>query len=130
MAIPFATVSDLEALWRPLSDPEKTRAGTLLSAASRRIRAARPGIDAAIEADEIDPELVGDIACSMVKRVMQGPADLEGVTQTQQSAGPFSQGASFANPSGNLYLTKDDKADLGIGRQQAFTVDLLASESD
>lgn len=126
MADPFATHADLSARWRALSTAEQTRADILLADASAILRAASRGIDAKITSGEIDALLPKSIVCSMVKRVMQGPSDLEGVTQTQQTAGPFSHGVSFANPSGDLYLTKAEKQRLGIGVQRAGYVDLLA----
>lgn len=128
MATPFATSADLEARWRPLSAAEETRATVLLGDASAIIRSLSPGIDDAIFADDVDPDVPKAIVCAMVKRVMQGPSDLDGVTQQQQSAGPFSQGVSFANPSGDLYLTKFEKKRLGIGAQRAFMVDLIAND--
>lgn len=127
MATPFATHSDLSARWRALSTAEQARATVLLGDASAIIRSMSPGIDAEITAGTVDPDVPKAIVCSMVKRVMQGPSDLDGVTQSQQTAGPFSQGVSFANPSGDLYLTKLEKQRLGIGVQRAFMIDLLAS---
>ncbi len=129
MPDPFATAADLAAGWRTLSSDEESRATVLLARASRIIRARRPGIDALIAAGDIDADLVGDVACAMVKRAMQGPVNMDGVTQAQQTAGPFSQGVSFANPSGDLYLSKSDKADLGIGVQRAACIDLIPESS-
>jgi len=125
MAAPFATHADLEARWRPLSPAEQTRADTLLEDASTLILDLQPDIE-----DWASETTLKAIVCAMVKRVMQGPADFDGVTQTQQSAGPFSQGVSFANPSGDLYLTKFEKKRLRIGVQRAFMVDLIDNYDD
>lgn len=126
MAEPFATPDDLADRWRPLSEAEQARAAVLLSDASAIIRTLSPGIDAKIANDLLDPDVPRAIVCAMVKRVMQGPSDLDGVSQTQQTAGPFSRGVSFANPSGDLYLTKTEKQRLGIGAQRAANIDLLS----
>lgn len=117
MAAPFATYSDLATRWRTLSAAEQSRATVLLSDASDLIRDLAPA--------PINEATAKAIVCTMVKRAMQGPADLDGVTQHQQTAGAFSQGVTFANPSGDLYLTKLEKQRLGIGRQRAFMVDLI-----
>lgn len=130
MAEPFATHADLEDRWRTLSSAEQARADVLLKDASAIIRSLVRGIDARIASGALDEDVPKAIVCAMVKRVMQGPADLDGVSQTQQTAGPFSQGVSFANPSGDLYLTKGEKQRLGIGAQRAFSVDLLAVDDD
>lgn len=113
----FAVYGDLEARWRPLSASEQTTATTLLDDASAIIRAEVPG------ADDIDPALTKLVACAMVKRAMIA-ADSDGVTSQMDVAGPFTQQKAFANPLGNLYLTKQDKRLLGIGGQSAFMVDL------
>ena len=123
MVTPFATHADLEARWRTLTPVEQTRADVLLDDASALILDLKPDVE-----DWASETTLKAIVCAMVKRVMQGPADLDGVTQTQQTAGPFSQGVSFANPSGDLYLTKGEKRRLRIGVQRAFSVDLLASD--
>lgn len=124
MVAPFATVSDLEARWRTLSTAEKARATALIDDASALILDLSPDVE-----DWASATTLKAIVCAMVKRVMQGPADLDGVTQHQQAAGPFQQGVTFANPSGDLYLTKLEKKRLKIGTQRAFMVDLIASES-
>lgn len=130
MADAFATHADLADRWRTLSSAEQARADVLLGDASAIIRATVRGIDAKIAAGDLDALVPKSVACAMVKRAMQGPVDLDGVTQTQQSAGPFSQNVSFANPSGDLYLTKSEKQRLGIGVQRAFSIDLLAADGE
>ena len=127
MSDPFATSTELAAGWRPLTEAEVARADVLLARASRKIRAAKPGIDELITSGGMDAGLVGDVACQMVKRAMQGPTDLDGVTQQQESAGSFSFGTTFANPSGDLYLTKTERRDLRISVQRAASIDLIPS---
>lgn len=126
MAEPFATPDDLEARWRPLSPAEKERATVLLGDASALIRDLAKGIDQRIADEQIDPATPKSIACAVVKRAMHSPAGYDGVTQAQSTAGPFQQGVTFANPSGDLYLTKLEKRRLGAGGQRAFMVDLAA----
>lgn len=125
MADPFATVTDLEVRWRHLTPDEATQAVALLGDASVMIRVESPGIDARILAGDLDPDAPLQVVCRMVKRAMQGPEDLVGVTTMQDTAGPFSHSLSFANPAGDLYLSKADRKMLGMSRQRAFMVDTL-----
>lgn len=125
MAEPFATTSDLEARWRPLSTEEQTRAETLLGDASTLIRSLGRGVDERITAGDMDPDTPRAVVCAMVKRAMQGPLDLDGVSQVQQSNGPFQYGLTYANPAGDLYLTKVEKRRLRITAQRAGSVDML-----
>lgn len=113
----YATVDDLVVRWRPLTIPERARAATLLEDAAVRIDAVKPLPDppSDIEARKI-------VSCEMVKRAMLTPVDLPAATQTQQTAGIFQQGITYANPAGDLYLTKADRSLLGISRMRASTV--------
>ena len=110
----FATVGDLEARWRPLSDAEKARAEVLLDDASVLVAGsgARTG---SAEAKRI-------VVCSMVKRVMMSPVDRPSVESAQTTVGPFSESLSYANPSGDLYMTSAEKRMLGIGRQRIGSI--------
>lgn len=121
----YADVSDLEARWRTLSSAEKTRAGVLLGDAAVRLDALCPPSDPPTEG-ELSARLI--VSCEMVKRAMAA-ADTGGVgvTSVQQGAGPYQQTTQFANPSGDLYLTKADKALLGCSRQDAFTITMAPS---
>lgn len=120
----FATFEDVAARWRPLSTTEEARAEVLIGDASRMIRRRFPNTDARIAAGDLDEGDVLSIVAHMVKRVLM-VGDREGVTQTSDGAGPFSSSAQYANPQGNLYLSKDDIAVLTPSRRAgAFSVDL------
>jgi hypothetical protein len=68
----------------------------------------------------------------MVKRAMASPvSDLDAsISSASRTAGPFTQQTTFANPSGDLYLTKAEKLSLGCGKQRAFEVDLAAPKEE
>lgn len=122
--VPFATVSDLEARWRTLSDPEKATAETLLDDASNLI------LSECAVANVVDDEAektvregtLKRIVCAMVKRAMLAPTDQAPMSQVSVTAGPFGQSGTFANPTGDLYLAKADRRSLPCGQQVAFTV--------
>lgn len=127
MAVPFATVEELKAGWSDFPDGGEALATILLARASRIIRADVPDVDARITAGTLDPDLVGDIACAMVKRAMLN-SDTPGVSNTQETAGPFQQTFTYTNPSGDLYLLKAERSRLLGGVQRAFTIDILGSQ--
>src|SRR5690606_29091871 len=93
--------------------------------ASAMIRSLRRDIDAAAVDDEVLAYEVVRVTCEMVKRSLNRPAAFDGVRQLQDTTGPFSIGITPDNPSGDLYLTKNEKRTLGIGSQRAFMVDLI-----
>lgn len=126
MAESFATPDDLAARWRPLTEVEIAQAIVLLEDASARIRVEFPDVDARIAAvpQELDPAIPRMIVCAMVKRSMLAPSDQGAAASVQQSAGPYSQSTTFANPTGDLYLTSGERRMLKGSPQQAFTVSM------
>jgi len=125
----FATHEELAARWRPLTSAEQDRATVLLEDASAEIRELVRDIDARIadfdpeEATGLNPVVVKRVTCQMVKRVLTGGVDREGITQYQEGTGPFSEGVTFSNPNGDLYLTKNERKLLGVPGQKAFSID-------
>lgn len=107
----YATPDDLEARGMTLTDAERSQAEVLLE-------------DAAVYLDaicRINPndssmsETLKIVSCSMVRRSMASSAsDSFGVSQQTISADIYSQSLTFANPSGDFYLTGSEKRLLGI----------------
>lgn len=119
----YATVSDLESRWRTLSDSEKVTATARLDDAAVILDAYCPPSDPVTDQEAAVRKIV---SCDMVKRSMAA-GDVSGgigVTSLQQGAGPYQGTMQFANPSGDMYLTKGDKRLLGCGVQAAFTVSM------
>lgn len=116
MADPFATAEDVAARWRPLTPNEQTTAETLVIDASAVIRARFPGIDGQVTSGAVDADVLTMVVAGMVKRALIAPMD--GVSQQAQTAGPYSQSQTFANPMGNVFLTAAELV-LIIGYQPA-----------
>jgi len=112
----FATVDDVSARWRTLSDSETIRCTALLADASDLIRTTCPNWQTASETS------LRRVTCAAAIRALQS-GDMTGVTQSSQTAGPFTQSWSYSNPSGDLYLTKSEKQALG-GTAQCGSVDM------
>lgn len=68
------------------------------------------------------------VTCAAVIRALQS-GDMAGVTQSSQTAGPFSQSWSYSNPSGDLYLTKQEKRSLG-GTVRLGSIDMATMGGD
>lgn len=106
----YADVSDLEVRWRTLTTDEQERAEALLDDASAML-------DAYVTVDETDEkqmQLLKIVVCNMVERAMSTGGDIFGVTQQSMTAGPYAQTFNYANPTGDLYITKSEKRLLGI----------------
>jgi hypothetical protein len=121
----FATVPQLESRWRPLSSDEQERAGVLLIDASQLIldEDSRGVLD-----DLTEPTLtLQRIVCDMVERAMGPATGGDGgppVTQESRAWPGFNQAVTYANPTGDLYLTKAERRQLGFTRQRAGHTDM------
>jgi hypothetical protein len=118
----YATTSDLEARWRPLTPAETATAEVLLEDASAQVRSEFPTLDATIAGGagiDPNPDLARNatrVVCAMVRRAMDAPEDGGfGVGSVQETTGPFSRSLSYSNPMGDLYLTKAERKLLGVG---------------
>jgi hypothetical protein len=121
MNVPFATVDDLVAFWRPLSVAEKSRAEALLVAASAVVRSEVDRVDERIADGCLDVQIPRWVVCQMTRRVMTSGTDQPAVSQQQGSIGSVSAGFTFANPTGDLYIAKTELRMLGALRQRAAT---------
>lgn len=106
----YASHSDIEARWRELSATEEAQADTLCADASAII-------DSLVTVGNDKLELAKVVVCNMVIRAMSSAqSDNFGLSQGSMTAGVYTQSWSYANPSGDMYLTKLDKQMLGITR--------------
>lgn len=98
---PLATPSDVEDVWRPLTDTETSRVENLIAKASAKLRQACPfDVDdriAQFNAGEatptaLDPQIVADLVATIVKRFLVNP---EGAVTSTDTTGPLSHSRSF-----------------------------------
>lgn len=129
----YADVSDLEVRWRTLTTDEQERAEALLDDASAML-------DAYVTVDETDEkqmQLLKIVVCNMVERAMSTASDdgvdLYGVTQQSMTAVGFTRQFSYANPTGDLYITKSEKRLLGIsgtGKGRTLMYQMAGDENE
>ena len=106
----YATIEDLEARYGELTGEMQGRASVLLDDAAVLIDSA-----ATIDTEARESAALV-VSCAMVNRALQAAeSDAYGISQASMTAGSYSQSMSFANPSGDLYLTGTEKSMLGIG---------------
>ena len=120
MATAYATVEDLSARWRDLDPSEEKRAEVLLEDAAVVIDSYTRGRAASVDALRV-------VSCNMVKRAMD--ADRSGVSQQTETAGPYSQTFTWANPNGDMYITKRER-DMLVPKGRVGFFNPLAGGSD
>lgn len=118
----YATVEELEARWRALGDSERKRAERLLEDASTVMAAAMRDSGLDPSSGVPTPEELSLVCCAVARRSMLAPPDLPALTQYSQGAGPLTESMTYANPTGDLYLTKSERRLLGIRGGRVFSV--------
>lgn len=124
----FATIQDIETLWRPLTAGEASRASALLSvvAATLRQEAINVGkdLDAMISGGEVLPDVVKSVVVDVVARALMTPTSGAPMTQMSESALGYTVSGTYLSPGGGLFIKKTELARLGLHRQRIGVVDL------
>lgn len=117
--VPFASIADLADRGRPTSLDEQTRVHTLLDDASQMLVDEMPAAVA-----RANPATLTRVVCAMVIRVLDSGSTMPGVESTQFGVGPFQESYKWANPTGDLYLTKSERRALR-GPRRAGSVSMM-----
>ena len=132
MAEPFATVADITALWRPLSEAEKERAEALLPVVSDSLRqeAIKVGKDLGqmLADGEVLENVLRSVVVDVVARTLMTSTDSEPMTQFSESALGYSASGTFLVPGGGLFIKSSELARLGLKRQKYGVIDLWQSD--
>ena len=121
----FATVADVESLWRLMDDSECTRAGNLLPVISDSLRyeASRRGydLDSMIEESASYGNVVKTVTVDICVRAIKQNTQATGepMSQESQSALGYTWSGTYAIPGGaNLPIMRNDLKRLGINAQR------------
>ncbi|EPE2380671.1 phage Gp19/Gp15/Gp42 family protein [Enterococcus faecium] len=125
---PFATIEDLENLWRVLKPDEIERAKQLLVIVSDSLReeAGRVGKDLDKMINEKPPyftNVVKSVTVDIVARTLMTSTDQEPMTQTTESAMGYSWSGSYLVPGGGLFIKNTELSRLGLRRQRYGVID-------
>ena len=123
----FATIIDLENLWRPLKDSEFNRATDLLKVVSDSLRIEADKVGKDLDAMIADKPALATVAKSVVvdivARTLMTSTDQEPMTQMTQSALGYSFQGSFLVPGGGLFIKKSELARLGLRKQKMGVIE-------
>lgn len=128
----FATISDVETLWRYLKQEETDRASFLLEVVSDslRVEAEKVGkdLDAMVLKSAAYANVVKSVAVDIVARTLMTSTDQEPMTQFNQTALGYSASGSFLVPGGGLFIKKSELARLGLRRQRYGVINLYGDD--
>ncbi|MEI4413929.1 phage Gp19/Gp15/Gp42 family protein [Streptococcus anginosus] len=118
----FATVDELQKLWRNLKHDEQERAKALLKIVSDslRVEARKVGkdLDKLVEADSDYANVVKSVTVDVVARTLMTATDQEPMTQISESALGYSWSGSYLVPGGGLFIKDSELKRLGLKRQR------------
>ena len=123
----FATIDDLNTLWRQLNNEEEIRANELLQVVSSSLiyEAKKVGKDLVkmVKDDEDLAQVAKSVTVDVVARTLMTSTDSEPMTQTTESAGGYSFSGTYLVPGGGLFIKNSELARLGLKRQRYGTID-------
>lgn len=129
----YATLEDIEALWRTMTEAEAARAEALLPivSASLREEAHKVGknLDCMIANDEDLALVAKSVTVDVVTRALMTSTDQEPMSQFSQSAGGYTTSGTFLIPGGGLFIKNSELARLGLTRQRWGAMEFYAVSS-
>lgn len=124
----FATIEDMEKLWRVLKPTERERAQNLLETVSDslRVEADKVGkdLDAMVAESVSYANVAKSVTVDVVARTLMTATDQEPMTQVTESALGYSYSGSFLVPGGGLFIKDSELRRLGLKRQRYGVMNL------
>lgn len=124
----YATVEDIEKMYRPLTEAEKERAEALAGTVSAELRIYagkhNKDLDSLIEASEDFASLVTAVASDTIMRIINQSTTSEGMSQMSQSAGGYSLSGTYLVPGGGSLILNRDLKRLGLATTGIGVIDL------
>lgn len=111
--IPFATVADYESRFGEVEDESRLEVFLNDASVMMAVEMGAAGVDYANAQEPLASAIVA-VCCEVAHRSMGARPDLYGVTNYSQGATDYSESFTYANPNGDMYLTKTQKRMLGI----------------
>lgn len=128
----FATVDELQELWRPLKLDEQKRAEALLKvvSASLRVEAEKVGkdLDKLVVVNESYACVVKSVVVDVVARTLMTSTDQEPMTQVSEGALGYTWSGSYLVPGGGLFIKDSELKRLGFKKQRYGVIDIYGTD--
>lgn len=128
----FATVDELQELWRPLRLDEQKRAEALLKvvSASLRVEAEKVGkdLEKLVVANESYACVVKSVVVDVVARTLMTSTDQEPMTQVSEGALGYTWSGSYLVPGGGLFIKDSELKRLGFKKQRYGVIDIYGTD--
>lgn len=128
----FATVEDLQTLWRLLKSDERKRAEALLKIVSDSLRVeakkVRKDLDVLVAEDSSFASVVKSVTVDVVARTLMTSTEQEPMTQFAESALGYSVSGSYLVPGGGLFIKDSELKRLGLKKQRYGVIDIYGTD--
>lgn len=132
MSESFATLQDINKIFRELSANELEKAAALLPIVSDSIRqeAYKVGkdIDKMLEEGKLLPNVLKSVTVDVVARALMTSTNSEPMSQMSQSALGYSVSGTYLVPGGGLFIKKTELARLGLRRQKYGVIEFYDND--
>jgi hypothetical protein len=123
----FATIQDINILWRELTTEEETRANALIPVVADNLRneanAVGKDLDEMVSDSPIYANVVKSVVVDIVARTLLTSTTDEPMTQTSESALGYSWSGSYLVPGGGLFIKDSELKKLGLKKQRFGVID-------
>lgn len=130
----YATVEDINKMWRPLTQAEEERAEKLLPIVSARLRTEAKNVgknlDQMIADDEDLVYVAKQVTVDVVARMLMTSTNQEPMTQFSQSGMGYTVSGTYLVAGGGLFIKKSELAMLGLKRQRMGGIDIYGTQGD
>ena len=128
----FATVEDVQTLWRTLKFDEKERAEALLEVVSHSLRVEAKKVckdlDGLVSTDPSFASVVKSVTVDVVARTLMTSTNQEPMTQFSESALGYSVSGSYLVPGGGLFIKDSELKRLGLKKQRYGVIDIYGTD--
>lgn len=127
----YATIDDLELLWRPLKLEEVERAEALLTVVSDNLRyeaeKVRKNLDEMVTDSASYANVVKSVVVDIVARTLMTSTDQEPMIQTSESALGYSWSGTYLVPGGGLFIKDNELKRIGLKKQRYGVIDFYGT---
>ena len=123
----FATIDDLQKLWRNLQPTETERAKALLDVVSDMLREEayryKKDLDKMVQERVSFGNVVKSVVVDVVARALMTSTEQEPMTQYSESAMGYSVSGSFLVPGGGIFIKESEKKRLKLTTQRIGVIE-------
>lgn len=123
----FATIDDLQTLWRNLQPTEMERAKALLIVVSDMLREEayryKKDLDKMVQERASFGNVVKSVVVDVVARALMTSTEQEPMTQYSESAMGYSVSGSFLVPGGGIFIKESEKKRLKLTTQRIGVIE-------